>query len=198
MDTVQFPRGKSVANRNKILLNGNPFEIVVPISKKSGSNGIFTYNEALFADNKWFIKPLKTIKNAYHKAPYFNNYYDFLVENFQNSSFVTMNVEFIIKVCSELQINTKIILLSEIKSVSNDKNERIIDLCKIFDANVYLSGKGGANYNDGVSFSNNGIKLEYLNLNNSIYSQCKTCGFVSNLSIIDLLFNEGNNAKTFI
>ena len=197
LDSVQYPRGKSIANRNKLRSKNNEIELVVPISKKSGSKGIFTYLEAEISEANWFVKPLKSIKHSYSKAPYYNEYFEKIEKVFKIKSFFDLNVEFIKFVNEVLNIDTKIVFLSELQDINSDKNNRILELCNLFGATQYLSGNGGKNYNDEQLFKFKNIELIYMDYYPPKYEQFQG-DYFKNLSVLDLIFNHGSNSSNYI
>ena len=196
LDSVQYPRGKSVANRSQIKTSQGILEIAVPISKKSNIEGLVSYNEVNFGETNWQKKILRSIQQAYAKSPFFNNYFKKLEEILFIDSFSQMNIEFIKFIVQELSINSQIAVLSKIENLSIDKNQRIIDLCKIFHSNCYLSGEGGKNYNDESLFKQNSIDLIYTDYKFIEYPQLHGA-FIPKLSIIDLIFNCGPDSKKY-
>jgi hypothetical protein len=76
-------------------------------------------------------------------------------------------------------------------------DERLIDLIKNVGGDFYLSGKGGANYQDESKFGSNGIELKYYDFKPPVYTQVWG-DFIPALSIVDLLFNCGPNSKEII
>jgi hypothetical protein len=64
-------------------------------------------------------------------------------------------------------------------------------------AKEYLSGIGGKNYLEPELFERNGIKLKYQNYKPKEYKQLYG-EFIPNLSVIDLLFNMGDEAQEYI
>lgn len=199
LDNIQYPRGKSVANRASIKTPNGPLELVVPIPKSnfSTSNGIFNYNDIFFTNANWNAKMIKSITQAYSKAPFFYHYWDRIKEMVCLSSFSEMNVSFIKFIICELELKTKVYRLSEIPNISDERNQRIIDLCNHFRANVYLSGSGGKNYNDENLFKRNDISIKYSDYIPKSYPQ-PWGTFTPNLSVIDLLFNCGKDGRLFL
>jgi len=197
LDNVQIPRGKSVANRNKIKSPQGEHELVVPLSKPKGHDGKVTYNMAQIADHKWSKKALKAIKMNYSKAEFFEKYYPFLENLFAQKDFAKMNIDFIKYVVSELNINTTLKLLSNLNDNLGNKNELIVNLCWHFNAKVYLSGKGAKKYNDPNYMNKNGIQLIYQEFEHPVYKQLHN-DFIPYLSILDLLMNYGPKSKQFI
>jgi len=197
LDNVQYPRSKSVANRNKIKSPNGVLELVVPVSKPSGYEGKVSYRMVNFAEKFWYKKILKTIKHSYSRAEYFEVYFSRLEKFFSMDSFCDMNVEFINFVGKEFELNAKLILQSSISEDLGNSNQMIVSLCKLFDANIYLSGTGAKKYNDERFMSQNGIKLEYQDFTCPAYPQLWG-EFIPNLSVIDLLFNCGPESKKFL
>jgi len=93
-----------------------------------------------------------------------------------------------------LGIKTKVVLSSEYEAAAH-KTMRLVDLCKYFDAQTYLSGEGGMAYLDEGQFKDQGIKILIQKYQHPVYPQRwmdkKTEGFISHLSVIDLIFNCG-------
>jgi hypothetical protein len=194
LDNVQYPRSKSVANRNKIKSPTEVLELVVPVSKPSGYEGKVSYQMVNFAEKFWYEKILKTIKHNYSKAEYFERYFPTLEKFFSMDSFCNMNIEFINFVRKEFELDTELILQSSVNEDLGNNNQMIVNLCKLFDANVYLSGIGAREYNDEGFMNQNGITLEYQNFIHPTYPQLWG-DFVPYLSTIDLLFNCGPEGK---
>lgn len=197
LDSVQYPRGKSVANRNLIKIGKDPIQLVVPITIPKGNNGMVAYNEVKFGDEKWVGKILKSLEMGYAKSPFYDTYMPNFENIFSNKNFSQMNIEFINFVTNHLNIKTELFLLSSIESDLGSKNDLIINLCKKFSANQYLSGKGAAKYNDESYLNSSNIKLIYQNYTAKVYPQLKG-EFIPNLSIIDLLFNCGKESIAYL
>ena len=78
-------------------------------------------------------------------------------------------------------------------SVEGVKAERILNLCQKMGATHYLTGALAHDYLSGINFAKNGVKLEYQEYDHPSYSQ-QYLGFISNLSLVDLLFNAGDKS----
>ena len=200
LDQVQYPRGKSVANRNKIKTINGVVELVVPISKPKGNEGKINYNELSFADPQWYVKILKTIYYSYSKSPYFTEVYVWIEHLFQLTNFCEMNIRFIEELTLKLKLNTIIKKQSEFNlDTALKNNDLIIALCQINQATEYLSGTGAKAYNDQEMYNSNSIKLSYTNFKHPVYQQLYG-EFESNLFILDVLFNLGfeETSKLFV
>ena len=76
--------------------------------------------------------------------------------------------------------------------------EKLIHLCKQAEANIYLSGPSAKNYMDEELFNKEGISVEWMDYNNYPEYRQIYPPFEHKVSIIDLIFNEGENAQQFI
>ena len=109
---------------------------------------------------------------------------------------IDLNLCIIENICTCLDIKTKTFLASEL-FIEGGKNERLINICKKFNANIYLTGDSAKNYLDTNLFNKNNIEVEWQCFSHPIYSQINE-PFIPYLSCIDLLFNIGENASDLI
>ena len=190
LDDVQFQKtGSNYTNRVSLNINGKSVYFTVPVKRKEG---YWNINETEFADNKWKKKLIATLQSNYAKAPFFKNYKDFIFEliNYNASNLADYNINFIKNVSNELGFNVKFIRSSDL-NVKTNSTQRLVDLIKRVGGNVYLSGKGGDNYQDHKLFEKENIMLIYNEIPNIEYGQLKTEKFIPGLSVIDIIFNIG-------
>ena len=196
LDEVQYPKN-SVANRNKIKsAQGDQF-ITVPITKKINNSSFFTYKEANFAQKNWSEKTIKSIEQSYKKSEYYEAYKDDIFDILKMDNFCDMNIRFIKFVLKEYKIDTEIRLMSEINGLTGKKNDLLIEIGMLLNANVYLSGSGARSYNDEKKFKQNNLIIKYQDFKHPEYKQLYP-PFIPFLSIIDLLFNEGNQGRELL
>lgn len=191
LDTVQFPRGCSVANRNLIKTPNGPQILTVPVKRKGLS--LQRYDDILVVPG-WKKKHLKALELNYGKAPYFEEIFPQLGQVLQDSGYLLdINYGFIKLVYDWMKLETKLVFLSSLPQFADLwKNERIVALCHHFSAKAYLSGSGGKAYNDPQIFEKHGLSLEYLSYQPIPYPQLWG-SFIPNLSIVDMLFNCGTD-----
>ena len=83
-----------------------------------------------------------------------------------------------------------------LNSKDGSKDERLVSICKELEAETYISPIGAFNYieknNKYGNFEKSETKLIYQDYKHPEYNQLYG-NFVSHLSILDLLFNEGFN-----
>ena len=197
LDNVQFEKN-SMINRNKIR-NLNSWEwLTVPVKTKNKFKKLDIKNLEIDNNTRWRSKHLKKIIFNYSKTKYFKEHENFFKKIYEKewlklfplTQFIN---EYIIDV---LKINTKIIYASELDPKLS-KSEMILELCKKVGAKKYISGPFGRDYLNKKDFDNNGIIIEFHNYIHPIYSQAHS-GFEQNMSIIDLLFNHGNNCVNIL
>ncbi|MGF1555105.1 WbqC family protein [Paucihalobacter sp.] len=108
------------------------------------------------------------------------------------------NIEFITHCCQFLEIPTTLIRGSEL-NVKGTKSHLVLDICKQLNANKLLANNGSESYleKDKTIFDNENIEITYHKYRHPRYNQCGEM-FFENLSVLDLLFSEKENAKLFI
>jgi len=195
LDAVQYPRARSVANRNTIRTSQGELLLTVPVSRPKGSEGKAGYREIAFADESWRTKHLRTIEQAYRRAPHFGRLYPELARIVtEGASFCDLNVALIRWMAGRFEIDTPTPLMSELGDGFGHSNEMIVELCRATSADVYLSGTGAGAYNDPGRLAEAGIELRYQDFEHPVYRQVGE-GFVPNLSALDMLFNCGGWAS---
>jgi len=195
LDNVQFSKN-SYQNRVKIKTSQGAQWLTLPVFHKFGQ---LTKDVRINNNEKWKEKHLKTIELNYKKAPYFNQIYNLLVKVYTNNKWELMtdfNIELITAICNFLDIKTKTIRASSLNT-SGSATELLIDIVKKVGGDIYLSGKGGMKYQDENRFKEENITLIYTNFKHPVYPQLWG-EFIEGLSIIDLLFNCGEESVYII
>ena len=75
--------------------------------------------------------------------------------------------------------------------------QRLVNICRHFNADIYLSGAGGKEYLDTGLFRKAGIGVEFQKFSCPIYTQhwsASAADFIPGLSATDLLFNCGEQS----
>jgi hypothetical protein len=192
LDNVQFKKNEW-QNRNRIRTPQGWQWLTVPVLHDFGTD-----INAIMINNKisWREDHQKAIQLNYCKAPYFNEYYPFFQKAWDQEweKLSEINIYFVRLIAELLGIKTRIVLSSEYEAVDH-KTMRLVDLCRYFNADTYLSGEGGMAYLDEGQFKSHGIKVSVQQYRHPQYPQRwmnkDSEGFISHLSVIDLLFNCG-------
>ncbi len=195
LDNVQYTKN-SFINRNKIKTPQRDRWLTVPVSFKFGQ----LINEVKINNNiQWRKKNLRTIEINYKKAPHFDAIYDLLKSAcFRNQweLLTDLNIKLIDTICQFLDLRVKTIRASTL-GFNTSSTDLLIKIIEKLNGKTYLSGKGGANYQDEEKFKQNGISLLYTDFIGPIYPQLYG-DFIPNLSIIDLLFNCGKESLKYV
>jgi hypothetical protein len=198
-DNVQYIK-RGYINRNRILLDGVEKWITLPVKKDNRHMEIKDRSLSNTFENEKF-NLLKLIKHAYKQAPNFEVIYNIIESTILSGEdnlfeFVYKSIKAII---NYLEIDTKIILASEILISSDSKGQnRIIEICKNLKAEEYINPIGGLNLYSKEEFRLQGIDLSFIKTGNIRYSQFGN-DFVPNLSIIDvLMFNSIEEVKKML
>ncbi|MCW8896653.1 MAG: WbqC family protein [Flavobacteriales bacterium] len=195
-DDMQFTK-RDWRNRNQIKTPQGLLWLTIPVEVKGKFHQ--KINETKVADKNWRQKHWKTIVANYSKAPYFKEYKDVFEELYRKeniNSLTNINLSFIQTINQILDINTKIIDSREF-TLLDDKVERLIDICKKLNATDYYTGPAAKDYMDNKLFLEENINVHYFD-----YSKYPTYfqlynDFTHYVSIIDLIFNTGKNAKNY-
>lgn len=186
-DDVQFIKGGWI-NRNFILLNGQKHLINLLLSGASPNKLI---NEICVQGNN--SKLSKTIELAYKKAPMFEEVFPLFVKimGYDKGKLSTFLGNSILEICRYLEFSTEIIYSSSLnKNNSLKGQDKILEICRILQADIYINAAGGKDLYQKEKFRSNGIELYFLNANVNSYDQFRNT-FIPNLSIIDLMmFNK--------
>jgi len=190
-DDAQYQHG-GFHNRNRIRTPPGWEWLTVPI--RHGHPQLI--KDVKIAGDQWKNKHLNNIKRHYKKTPYFQEYYPIIEEAItaDHEMLIDLNLQLIKAFAEILGINTKMVRSSEFPYGGTEKNEKLVSLCKYLCADTYLSGSGGRSYIREEVFAQANINLRWHSYEHPIYRQGFD-GFEPNMSIIDLLFNEGENAK---
>ena len=186
-DDVQFIKGGWI-NRNYILSNGNKLMFNL-ILKGASVNKLINEISVQTDQNKL----LKTIYHSYKKALYFEFTYP-LIENildFKDKNLARFIGNSIIHICNYLKIDTEIIYSSSMEKNNELKaQEKIIHICKLLNADIYINAIGGQDLYDKESFKKACIDLKFIKNNSTPYTQFKN-EFIPWLSILDvMMFNS--------
>tara|TARA_B110001454_G_scaffold217415_1_gene242698 strand:+ start:809 stop:1486 length:678 start_codon:yes stop_codon:yes gene_type:complete len=180
------------SNRNKIISSNKWTWLTVPIKKNHKEYQL--KDVEIFNDLKWNKIHRKKLESVYNKSNFYNEYKTDLNSILEQKweLLLELNMTLIKKIFEWLKIKTKIIYESELE-IKGEGTNRLINICRAVDADVYLSGDMGHDYLNEDVFELNNIKLEYQNYTPKKYEQILSEEFIPNLSIIDMLANIGRD-----
>lgn len=193
-DDVQFVK-QSWQQRNKIKTQNGWIWLTVPVFQNFGQK----INEVKINNNlNWRDKHWKSIKHHYSKAPLFEEYMSIFEEIYEKNwkYLVDLNVTLIKEITEILDLKTEFMFSSELNA-KGTKTERLINILNKIGADEYVSGPAAKSYIEIERFKNEGISLYWYEFNHPNYPQLYG-DFIPYLSVIDLLFNAGNEAIKYI
>ena len=193
LDDVQFPRGTTWISRNRFKNAQGRLWMTVPVIKKG--LGLQKINSVrIFHDGRWAKKYLHSLKNAYIRAPYFREHQNFLEDLFSTDleKLIHLNLKIIRYLMQQLQVNTNIVLSSELGFHTKGDN-LLLEICSKLGASEFLVQKAAMKYIDSEYLSSAGIKLIDFKPPSPVYPQLWG-DFIPNLSAFDLILNCGPKA----
>ncbi|WP_422134199.1 WbqC family protein [Endozoicomonas sp. ALD040] len=196
-DDMQYTR-RDWRNRNKIYTAHGLKWLTVPVNVKG--KYFQKINETTVSDLGWREQHWRIIKQEYSKAPYFKEYsnlFENLYLNGDETFLSKINYNFIILINKILDISTNIYWSSDF-DLCDGKSERLLGICKDLNAKIYLSGPSAKGYLDSKIFENENIRVEWMDYFDYPTYQQIHAPFESGVSILDLIFNKGPDAKEFM
>ena len=163
---------QSYRNRTKILGANGKLALTVPVAYSQKNRQL--YKDVKIAnENDWQLKHLKSLQSAYRMSPFFEFYIDDLMPLFKNQFdfILDFNLQ-----CFEILLDCMQI-------------ELIAEKTKIFEKEP--KGK-----TDLRAMALRNFKIKSFNNYTQVFSEKH--GFISNLSILDLLFNQGPNTELYL
>lgn len=172
VETTEHYIKQTFRNRTVILTANGLMPLIIPVIHKSSKEPI--YQKEICYKEKWYKKHFNAILSAYKNASYFDFYADELLQFLQQTDekyLFQFNLNYLNKIFSVLGIKTKV-LLTETYEKHYNKDFR--------------------NYFDNPFHLPECLKKPYIQVFNDRFS------FQKNLSILDLIFNLGPDAKEYI
>lgn len=189
LDDVEFSKNSN-HNRNFIKANSKQLLLTVPVKYK---NHIMIKDIEIDNKKNWKKKHWESIKQTYGKLLYFKNFSTELEEIYNKDwkYLSNLNIELIKFFVKYLKIKTNIFLSSNIR-VEGNSNQKLINLCKYFDADTFVVKKNTEHYHPKKIFLENNIEFKYIS-NKIINYEQQGDNFIPSLSILDYVSNCGSS-----
>jgi hypothetical protein len=196
-DDVQYDK-HGWRNRNQIKTPQGPRWLTVPVLAKFSQRPLILEVKINNREN-WRKKHLFSIRQNYAKAPFFHRYIDFFSEVYQRDwdYLIDLDLHLIVNLAAFLGIDPGKIVRSSTLGLTGDRIARLIGICQKLGATTFYEGASGRNYIDEATFRQQGINLAYQDYRHPRYLQLYG-DFIPNLSIIDLLFNCGDESLAIL
>lgn len=186
---------KSWHSRNHIRNQDKKLTLSVPVKKKNNFGN--SINDTELDGDHWKRRHLASIRGAYLKRPYFDQYFPVLeaIINKQHQSIGDLNMDLIRQCLEWMDIDTPIYDSRDFK-ITGEKTNMLISMCEATKATSYLSNLGSHAYLDEPLMEAMGLKHLWQDFSHPTYDQ--GASFLENLSAIDLLFNVGPSAGDIV
>jgi len=189
LDDAQYSKN-SYINRVQIDGSGNARWLTVPVRYKFGD----PINAVRAAGSEWRQEHVRMLESHYRSAPFFSEVFEWLaplLNSIQDDTIASMNGALVEAVAGHLGLRTRFLRASSMKAADVSGDDRLIALLRTLGSGVtYLSGQGGASYQDPAKFAAQDIQLVYSDFAPVAYPQGRE-GFIAGLSIVDALFRVG-------
>lgn len=191
-DHLQYSK-HGVLNRNRIKTPEGARWLTVPVlTKGRGRQAIHAVE--INNNERWAPTHWRALQTHYSKSPYFMHYADRFEQIYRTDwrRLIDLNSAVIHTLCHCLKLNTPIHLSSKFGAVTGNKNW-LVDLIKRIGGTAYLaSPRQRAHAVRENDFTAAGITLIDTNPPMPRYHQLYG-EFIPDLSMVDLLFNEGGH-----
>lgn len=195
-DQVQY-QPKDWNNRNRIKTPQGAIWLSVPVLRKGYLERTISDIEINNAE-PWARKHWRSLQLAYAKAPYYKRYADFFEDTYQRrwTSLVELNAYMLAWFLDTLGIAVPVRSAGE-WNFQGEKSALVLDMCTQVGARDYIFGAQGRDYADLAAFQAAGVRAHFQDYRHPRYAQLHG-EFESHLSIVDLLFNCGDESRDIL
>jgi glutaredoxin-related protein len=196
-DDMQYTR-RDWRNRNQIKTPQGALWLTVPVKVKG--KYFQTIRETEIDGTGWAQSHWKALTQNYSRARHFDEIAALLEPLYRADKYAhlsMLNRAFIDAVCAYLGITTKISNSWDYTLIEG-KTERLADLCRQAGATEYISGPAAKDYIDARVFSEQDIKLSWFDYADYPEYPQLWGQFIHGVTILDLLFNCGENAPHYM
>ena len=193
---VQY-QAKDWNNRNRIKTHQGPIWLSVPVLRKGRLDR--NYSDIKINNNvNWQKKHWNSLKANYTKAPHFKKYADYFENVYAREwdTLVELNESMLQWFLNTIGLNSTVESAADF-DFAGEKSDLVLDMCQKTGADTYIFGPQGIEYADMDAFMACGIDVEFDQYNHPQYQQLQG-DFISHLSIVDLLFNCGEDSLEII
>ncbi len=195
LDDVQYTK-QDWRNRNRIKTPNGTQWIIVPVV--GGIHQLLCETRIDYSRD-WREKHVKMIHAYYAASPFYKSQaskvFDIFEKRFETIS--ELNIYATKMIARLLGIEVKFINSTDL-CTEGIKEDKVIDICDQIGADVYISGPAARNYIDVNKFKKAGISLVYKDYDGYPEYPQLWGEYDPYVSVIDLLFNCGEDAAYFI
>jgi len=192
LDDVQFEKS-SWQNRNRILINGSPHWLTVPVLRQHLSDKI--HDIKIDPKTTWRTKQMKLLQQEYRNASHVNEMVELAEKATDvNACFLSeLNIGTLAECAAKLGLSKVKFYRASQLGIEGGRSQRLLNICKHLKCDEYVSPPGSREYieADGVFAGQGDITLSYHEFVPLPYRQIRSAEFVSHMSILDVIANLG-------
>ena len=195
-DDMQYTR-RDWRNRNLIKTPNGTQWLTVPVIAKGKYTQ--TIRETEINGTEWIDKHIRSMESNYRRAPCFEEISSriFPVLKREHTHLHALNRDLIETICEYLNIDTKLSNSWDYELVEG-KTEKLCNLCIQAGGQEYISGPNARSYIDDSVFDEASVKLTWFSYDNYPEYPQQWGEFVHGVSILDLLFNCGQDSGNYM
>ncbi len=195
LDNVQYEK-RGFTNRNRIKTSQGPGWLTIAVLTRR------CYYQAVkdvrIADGDfWHQRQAASLTHCYARSPYFAEY----AQNFRDiygrpwEYLADLNQVLVKDICRMLGIGSVEFRRASELNVSGAKSELMAQICREVGGDTYISPSvgGSRGYMELEPFEKRGVEVRYFDFVHPVYQQLWG-DFCPNMSVVDLLFNEGGRS----
>lgn len=196
LDDVQFIR-RGWHHRDKIKTPSGVAWLTVPVRKKGNYYGLIKDIEIENSSN-FRDKHLRKIRHSYSKALHFAHLFGLLEQVYRRNQrfLIDLNIDLLDMFLEYFDIKIKKVFASSL-NVDGTQSERLVNIVRQLNKNVYLAGSGSRDYLDEELFNLNGIEVVWQKYNYPKYTQLHG-EFADSLSCLDFAMNCGSKICEYV
>lgn len=196
LDNVQFVK-QTWQQRNRIRTAAGLQWLTVPVKLRFGQ----MIHEVEIREPDFHVDHLRAVELAYRRAPHFQRYFDGLGIKFSGREsllLADLNLALLNWIMQELQIKTPLLRASSLGQ-SGRRTELLGNICAALGATGYISPAGSATYllAEHELLTQRGVEVAFHHYEHPVYRQLHK-PFTPYASVIDLMFNEGDEALKIV
>ncbi len=201
LDNVQYTKN-DWRNRNQLKTKDGLQWLTIPVNYKFSDRP--RISDIKVSDKNWGQQHLAKLQECYQEAPHFDSHWlslmyaeaAGLVSLSEINQFLLQQMLFRLGIHKKLSRSVDYMKLSELDSL--DSNERLIRLCELAEAQIYLSGPSAKEYLNESMFKENNIAVAYANYENYPEYRQLHPPFAHQVTMLDLIFNTGADTLKYM
>lgn len=190
LDDAQFTK-HGWQNRNKIKSAQGWIYLTVPVLDPFGKPIL---EVRINTADRWRVKHRQALRTNYSRASSYRDCAGVIDEIYDRpwELLAELNAAMLERILGLMGISTPVVRSSQL-GVGGRGTERLVAICRRLGATTYLTGDFAAsNHLDAALFADAGIAVRAQGWRCEVYrQQFPQAGFIPDLSVLDLLFNEG-------